>query len=155
MLLLLQVLVSVLGNSATATKLQTARTISLSGDVSGSASFDGSKNVTINTDLANIAVLTGTAVNGVANINYPSGFNSNNCVVISQMYKRTGSSTGFNSGTTLEISNGSSGALPNIVELLPANIRVKLRLLYISSNNTVFSGNVDFNVEYKIMLMKI
>lgn len=155
MLLLLQVLVSVLGNSATATKLQTARTISLSGDVSGSASFDGSKNVTINTDLANIAVLTGTAVNGVANINYPSGFNSNNCVVISQMYKRTGSSTGFNSGTTLEISNGSSGALPNIVELLPANIRVKLRLLYISSNNTVLSGNVDFNVEYKIMLMKI
>lgn len=51
MLLLLQVLVSVRGNSATATKLQTARTISLSGDVAGSASFDGSKNVTITTDL--------------------------------------------------------------------------------------------------------
>ena len=155
MLLLLQVLVSVHGNSATATKLQTTRTISLSGDVSGSASFDGSKNVTINTDLANIAVLTGTAVNGVANINYPSGFNSNNCVVISQMYKRTGSSTGFNSGTTLEISNGSSGALPNTVELLANNIRIKIRLLQISSDGTVFSGNVDFNVEYKIMLMKI
>jgi hypothetical protein len=35
------------GNSATATKLATARTISLSGDVSGSVSFDGSGNVNI------------------------------------------------------------------------------------------------------------
>ena len=37
------------GNAATATKLQTARTISLSGGVSGSASFDGSGNVSIST----------------------------------------------------------------------------------------------------------
>ena len=36
------------GNAATATKLQTARTISLSGDVTGSANFDGSSNITIN-----------------------------------------------------------------------------------------------------------
>jgi len=36
------------GNAATATKLQTTRTISLSGDVTGSANFDGSSNVTIN-----------------------------------------------------------------------------------------------------------
>ncbi|MDC5385073.1 pyocin knob domain-containing protein [Acinetobacter baumannii] len=37
------------GNSATATKLQTARNIALSGAVSGSGSFDGSGNITINT----------------------------------------------------------------------------------------------------------
>ena len=35
------------GNAATATKLATARTIGLSGDVSGSVSFDGSANATI------------------------------------------------------------------------------------------------------------
>ena len=35
------------GNAATATKLQTARTIALSGDVTGSTSFDGSANKTI------------------------------------------------------------------------------------------------------------
>lgn len=40
------------GNSATATKLATARTISLSGAVTGSASFDGSNNVTIATKVA-------------------------------------------------------------------------------------------------------
>ena len=37
------------GNSATATKLATARTISLTGIVTGSASFDGSGNVSIST----------------------------------------------------------------------------------------------------------
>lgn len=41
---------SVTGNAGTATKLQTARTISLTGAVTGTAtSFDGSKNITIST----------------------------------------------------------------------------------------------------------
>jgi hypothetical protein len=38
---------NITGNAATATKLQTARIITLSGDVTGSVSFDGSTNVTI------------------------------------------------------------------------------------------------------------
>lgn len=37
------------GNAATATKLQTARTISLTGSVTGSGSFDGSGNLSIAT----------------------------------------------------------------------------------------------------------
>ncbi|WP_200481466.1 MULTISPECIES: phage tail protein [unclassified Acinetobacter] len=41
------------GNSATATKLATARNIALSGAVSGSANFDGSGNITINTTANN------------------------------------------------------------------------------------------------------
>ena len=40
---------SVSGNAGTATKLATARTITVNGIVSGSASFDGSNNVTITT----------------------------------------------------------------------------------------------------------
>ena len=43
---------SVSGNAGTATKLATTRTITLSGDVSGSTTFDGSENVTINTTVA-------------------------------------------------------------------------------------------------------
>ena len=42
------------GNSATATKLVTARTIALSGDASGSTTFDGSANKTITITLANV-----------------------------------------------------------------------------------------------------
>jgi hypothetical protein len=41
------------GNAATATKLATARTISLTGDATGSASFDGSANATITVVVAN------------------------------------------------------------------------------------------------------
>lgn len=48
------------GNAATASKLQTARTISLSGDVTGSASFDGSENATISATLTNSGVTPGT-----------------------------------------------------------------------------------------------
>lgn len=45
---------TVSGNAGSATKLQTARTISLSGAVTGSTTFDGSTNRTITTTLSNI-----------------------------------------------------------------------------------------------------
>lgn len=41
------------GNADTATRLETQRSIALSGDVSGSANFDGSQNVTITATVAN------------------------------------------------------------------------------------------------------
>ena len=41
--------INISGNATTATKLQTPRTLSLSGNASGSANFDGSGNVSINT----------------------------------------------------------------------------------------------------------
>ena len=48
------------GNASTATALQTARTISLSGDSTGSVSFDGTTNAQINVTLANSGVGAGT-----------------------------------------------------------------------------------------------
>jgi Phage tail fibre repeat len=47
------------GNAATASKLQTARTISLTGDATGSTSFDGSSNASIAVTLANSGVTPG------------------------------------------------------------------------------------------------
>ena len=49
---------TVSGNAGTATKLQTARTISLGGILSGSASFDGSGNITINATANDITTIT-------------------------------------------------------------------------------------------------
>lgn len=51
---------SVSGNAGTATKLATARDISLSGDATGTASFDGSANATISTTLATVNSNVGT-----------------------------------------------------------------------------------------------
>ena len=44
----------VVGNSTTATKLQTARNINLTGGVTGTVSFDGSKDVSMTTIVANV-----------------------------------------------------------------------------------------------------
>jgi hypothetical protein len=52
------------GNASTATKLATARTISLNGDLSGSVSFDGSANVTITATIASNSVALGTDTTG-------------------------------------------------------------------------------------------
>ena len=75
--------VSITGNAATATKLATARTISLTGDATGSVTFDGSANASIAvnvttadsattaaaaTKLATARTINGVAFDGTANI---------------------------------------------------------------------------------------
>ena len=55
---------SLIGNAESADKLSTARTISLTGDLTGSASFDGTSNISINTS----AIFTGTT-----NLSYITG----------------------------------------------------------------------------------
>jgi hypothetical protein len=55
---------SVTGNAASATKLETARTISLGGDLSGSSSFDGTGNITINATIQGDSVALGADTTG-------------------------------------------------------------------------------------------
>lgn len=143
------------GNSATATKLQTSRNISLSGDVTGSASFDGSKNVSISAKLKNVAVLTGSITTPAANsgnltvqkdINYPTGYNANNCIPISYLAKKNdtfGWAT-YTPKDAMGYTIGSSG----------------LRVLLKSSTITIAKDKSDdlepaSTVNYKIVLMKI
>ena len=52
------------GNAATASALETARTIALGGDLSGSASFDGSASITITADIQPDSVALGTDTTG-------------------------------------------------------------------------------------------
>ena len=72
---------ALVGNASTATTLQTARTISLSGDVAGSVSFDGSGNVNITTAVQPDSVALGTDTTGnyvasITNGNYITGADS-------------------------------------------------------------------------------
>jgi hypothetical protein len=50
---------TIVGNAATASKLLTARDIGLAGDATGNVSFDGSQNVTLTVDLSNTGVTAG------------------------------------------------------------------------------------------------
>ena len=56
---------SLSGNAATATRFQTARNITLTGDVTGSVSFNGASNVSISTTVASAANAT-TSSKGIA-----------------------------------------------------------------------------------------
>ena len=68
-----QTLLTTEGNAATATKLQTARTIAISGAVSGNATFDGASDVTINVVSSDIDVIAYTPIPWMKVIP-PSGF---------------------------------------------------------------------------------
>lgn len=56
------------GNSATATKLKTPRTLSLSGKAAGSATFDGSANVSINVTSVNADTATKATQDSAGNV---------------------------------------------------------------------------------------
>ncbi|OOS24644.1 pyocin knob domain-containing protein [Moraxella pluranimalium] len=84
-------------NVASATRLQTARTISLTGAVTGSVSFDGSGNVSIGTTLpsiaSNVVVMTGTIDHG-GTIPLPNGFTESQCKWMVSMHEdNTGNAT--------------------------------------------------------------
>ncbi len=66
-------------NAATAETLETARIISLSGDVSGSVSFDGSQNVTIAAEVQPNSISLGTDTTG----NYMSGISAGTGISVS------------------------------------------------------------------------
>lgn len=71
----------VIGNASTATTLQTARAISLAGDLSGSASFDGSANITITADVQPNSVALGTDTTG----NYVNDITAGTGVTVSHI----------------------------------------------------------------------
>lgn len=64
------------GNAGTATKLKTARTITLTGDVTGSASFDGSENKSITTTLGNTTKIDGQWVSSTKTLSTATAIGS-------------------------------------------------------------------------------
>lgn len=146
----------------TATRLQNARTISLSGAVSGSTSFNGSGNVTITTTQANIAVLTGSLPDDGESTdvkaNYPTGFNRDNSVVIAVEGKRTftGSEI-YTTGTTFDSVTMARSGIPLAVSLTSSGITIRAKNIILTDGDTVLSRPIaegsGFN--YRIVLLKI
>lgn len=149
------------GNAHTASKLQKPKTISLTGDVTGSVNFDGSSNVTITTDLANVAVLKGTITGDGTespskNISYPAGFTRDNCVILTVNLQRTNNNNkGY--GTVFDSSSYVAGAIPAKVVLDSNGILFEIRNINIGNGTYPTTSNMSTSVSflYTIMLMKI
>jgi len=108
------------GNAATATALETSRSIGLYGDVSGSVSFNGSADVVINAQIQPDSVALGTDTTG----NYVASV----------------------TGTANEIEVSGSGESAAVTIGLPTNVQVPNDLT-VGGNLTVSGSVVYLNVE--------
>ena len=167
MLLLLQLQIVqkvVHGNSATASKLQTARKITLDGAVKGEIKFDGNSDVVVNTIQNNIAVISGQMIleansqsnlnsnieqQTILNIDFPRGFNKDNCFCLTFGIK-TNEDKNYSYGVGDSISNRSfTGSLIRNVILGASNDNSKIALHVwqpSTSQKTAY---------YRLVLMKI
>lgn len=102
---------SITGNAGTATKLQTARTISLTGDITGSTSFDGYQNVSITATVGN-----------------DSHTHSNSTITSLDASKLTG---------TIDIARLPKGALERLVIVANQAARYKLTTSDVQEGDTV------------------
>lgn len=103
------------GNAATATKLETSRTIELTGDVTGSASFDGSANASITATIAANSVALGTDTTG----NYVSSISGT-----SNQVSVSGSGTEDASVTLSLPQDIHTGASPTFAGATAGNVQV-------------------------------
>ena len=114
----------VAGNASTASALETARTITLSGDVTSSAtSFDGSGNITISTTIASNSVALGTDTTG----NYVATVagTSNEIEVSGSGSETAGVTIGLPSATEITTSLGVGGGSTNGVAISQGAIKIK------------------------------
>jgi len=88
------------GNADTATALETSRTISLGGDLSGSASFNGTQDITINAAVQPDSVALGTDTTG----NYVASVSASDGI----------SATGTGEGAAVSLTNTDKGSSQNI-----------------------------------------
>lgn len=110
------------GNATTATTLATARTISLGGDLSGSASFNGSADITITATIAGNSVALGTDTTG----NYAADVS-------------------VTAGTGLAITGAAGEGTSYVLSGVNATTSVKGVASFDSTNFTVTSGAVSIS----------
>jgi hypothetical protein len=138
------------GNCSSASKLEVPRKINVSGAINGSVDFDGSEDVTINTTQSNIAVFSGSttieaSANGKITKDYPTGFNSENCVAIAcgiRVVEKKGYEYAGNFATSADLLDN---AYKRRVNLNSSNI-------VLSIENALTESKTFY---YKLVLMKI
>ena len=127
----------VTGNANTATKWQTARTLTLTGSVTGSVSVDGSGNISMATSVSSssgIAILTGTVANG-GTIPLPSGFSEAQCKWMVSINNSNSNNTGWDIDNGI-VANHISHRCYTTGRVVTANTTVRNESGFITYNAT-------------------
>ena len=136
------------GNAATATKWQTARTLALTGDVTGSVSVDGSSDISIATTGANLVHKTGAETiagdktfTGVTNIQNQKQYKASFTIGANTInLTRIGSIVYVNARTKEKINAGASyGVIP--AGFTPANSAVINFIVNNTQGSCLFQSN--------------
>lgn len=125
---------NITGNAATANALATARTISLGGEFSGSASFDGSSNITISGSINNFAERVQDVAGGMVSSNSEAG--------IAVTYNDATGKLDFNvNDPTITLSGHVSGSatMTNL-----GNTTINTVVNTIDNQASTASGNISF-----------
>lgn len=117
-------------NSATATALETARNITLSGDVTGTVSFDGTGDAAITTALNALNVTLGTDTTG----SYVATVSGTNGILV------TGGGAGEGTTPSIGLDTGSSATMQDLV--LTGNLTVQGTTTTIDTTNTTVSDSL-------------
>lgn len=102
------------------------------------------------------AILTGKLSDNEATIPYPTGFNKDNCVIISTMFQHPTSEQGtWGTGSVFNSSSYMTGSLPHRTYLNSSGINVEVKNILFINGETVSIMDNKITHNYKIVLMKI
>ena len=101
-----------------------------------------------------ITVIYGKLSDGTATLNYPNGFNWDNCVVQSVMFRNINNNR-WGCGSVFDSSNNITGSVPCKVLLNETNIAVKTKNIGLTNGANPAVNDVSVTLDVRIVLMKI
>lgn len=104
----------------------------------------------------NYALITGTisANNGSASVKYPSGFNNENCVIVSYMLNRYDNGK-YGTGSCFDSVSYVSGAIPAAIILNESGITINIKNINIINGENPYVAVPSSDFKFKIVLMKL
>jgi len=152
---------ALVGNASTASALQTARTIAVAGDVVGSASFDGTGNISLSTTIQadSVALGTDTTGNYLTDISVGEGLNvshtpgeGSTATLSAELATETNAGVATFDGTDFTVSSGDVTVNAERIQdlagaMFSSNTETGITATYQDSDGTIDLALIDENIQ--------